>query len=695
MIDKILNNRYRLDAAIGEGGMAVVYRGYDLLLRRQVAVKVLRPQHAADDSFVQRFYEEARAAARLSHPNIVTTYDVGEVDGSHYIVEEFVAGETLATLIAREKKLPEAVAVRYARQICLGLGASHRADLLHRDIKPSNVLITPEDVVRVTDFGIARAANAATLSGVEAIMGSIPYASVEQLSGAALSPASDLYSLGVVLFEMVTGRRPYVAETALGVAMAHVNCPIPDPIQTGADISPQLNDVIVKLLSKSPADRYQSAGETLAALRQCGRREGAELDEAAGTDSSTALLRRRALRAMEEGLPPLPEPDPPWQLRRAVTYAGAGVLAVVVVALLLAAREASSRGLELPDLTGKSQVEALAALHDAGIDAVTFRQHEDATVGAGLVDGSSPAPKSIVKPQDPVVLFLSTGPGRIVVPALVGKDVKTAAAMLASLGLSARVGASIHSNAVKAGLVAQTNPRPGGSIEKGGSVALNPSAGPQTVKVPNVVALLLDAATGQLGKLGLKLQSNIVPSVDIPARTVIDQDPAGGSDVAPGSIVTLDISAGPNAVTVPDVVGASVDDARAKLEQAGLALGAIARAEMADTTPGTVVGQHPDPGSQAPQGTAVDIVVASAPSSQPQGSPGASSAPQVQAPVPNVTGMNLNDARAVLAKAGYAVVRVVIAPGAGPKAVVTSTDPAAGTTPPGGVATVVVTLGGR
>ncbi|HEV2037825.1 MAG TPA: protein kinase, partial [Candidatus Eremiobacteraceae bacterium] len=507
-----------MDAEIGEGGMAVVYRGYDLLLRRQIAVKMLRPQHAADQSFVQRFYEEARAAAKLSHPNIVNTYDVGEVDGSHYIVEEFVAGETLATLIAREKKLPESVAVRYARQICLALGAAHREDLLHRDIKPSNVLITPDDVVRVTDFGIARAANAATLSGVEAIMGSIPYCSPEQLSGGALSPASDLYSLGVVLFEMVTGRQPYCAETALGVAMAHVNSPIPDPIECGADISPQLRDVVVRLLRKSASDRYQSAGEALAALRRCGRHGGEEFDEASGSDSSTALLRRRSLVAPDAAPLELPEIVPRWNMRRVIVMAGSGLLAIVLVALLLAAREASSRGLTLPDLSGKSQVEAVAALHDAGIDVVTFRQREDAAVPAGLVDGSDPAPNAHVKPEQPVVIYLSTGPGRVPVPNVIGKDAKTASSMLTAVGLVGRVGANMHSSSVRQGLVAQTNPAPNGVIEKGGSVALNISAGPQMVKVPNVVSLLVDDAQKWMSKLGLHLATNIMPSIDIPAR---------------------------------------------------------------------------------------------------------------------------------------------------------------------------------
>ncbi|MBV8595690.1 MAG: Stk1 family PASTA domain-containing Ser/Thr kinase [Candidatus Eremiobacteraeota bacterium] len=700
MIDTILNSRYRLDAAIGEGGMAVVYRGYDLLLRRQVAIKVLRPQHAADQSFVQRFYEEARAAAKLSHPNIVNTYDVGEVDGSHYIVEEFVAGETLATIIAREKKLPESVAVRYARQICLGLGASHRADLLHRDIKPSNVLITPDDVVRVTDFGIARAANAATLSGVEAIMGSIPYASPEQLSGGALSPASDLYSLGVVLFEMVVGRQPYTADTALGVAMAHVNSPIPDPIASGADISPQLADVIVKLLQKAPADRFQTAGETLAALRRCGRREGDELDEASGSDSSTSILRRRALTATNGEAMAIEAVEPRWDMRRTAVLAGAAVLAILLIALVLAWRGAVSRQVRIPDLSGKSQVEAVAALHGVGIDAVAFKAHPDPSMTAGLVDGTDPTAGARVEPNQPVTIFLSAGPGQVAVPNIVGKDLKTATKMLAGAGLTIRMGTPLHSGAVKAGLVAQSNPAPGGLIDKGATVAVQLSVGPQTVKVPNVVSLLVDDAQSQLRKLGLNLRSNIVPSVDIPAKTVIDQDPVGGSDVRPGTTVTVDISAGPNAVVVPNVVGSSVDDARAKLEQAGLAIGAVAQAAVTDTSPGTVVGQHPDPNSQVPQGTAVDIVVAAAPATpQPTASagPAQSSPPQAQArsTIPDVTGMTLEDARAALAKAGYSVNRVVITPGSSPNAKVVRSDPAAGSTPPGAQTSVDLTLGGK
>lgn len=690
MIDTILNNRYRLDAVIGQGGMAIVYRGYDLLLRRQVAVKVLRPQHAADQTFVQHFYEEARAAAKLSHPNIVNTYDVGEVDGSHYIVEEFVAGETLATLISREGKLPEAAAVRYARQICLALGAAHRADLLHRDIKPSNVLITPDDTVRVTDFGIARAANAATLSGVEAIMGSIPYCSPEQLSGTALAPSADLYSLGVVLFEMVTGRQPYIAETALGVAMAHVNSSIPDPQECGAHIGTPLRDVITKLLQKNPADRYQSAGETLAALRQCGRVGGAELDEEAGSDSSTAILRRRSLGLGTAPHGEVIEPVPAWSARRTIAIAAAAVAGIVIVSILIASREGASRGVLVPDLSGKSQVEALAALHDVGIDAVSFSQRQDPTISAGLIDGSAPAPNAPMRPGDHIVLYLSAGPQRVLVPSLVGKDPKSAMAALTALGVVPKLGPSVHSP-VRQGLVAHTNPSTNSPVDHGGTVTISISSGPQLIQVPNVVSSIVDVAQAQLSKLGLKLAINIVPSVDIPARTIVDQDPLGGSNALPGSTVTVDVSAGPNAATVPNVVGTSFDDARTALEQAGLAVGSVAYAAVTDTTPGTVIGQHPAANSQAPQGSGIDIVIAQAPPSpQPEASASAQPAtPAAPITVPNVLGMSLADAESALAKAPLDVIRVTVAPGSPPNARVVRTDPAAGASVPAGSAITI------
>jgi eukaryotic-like serine/threonine-protein kinase len=360
-----------------------------------------------------------------------------------------------------------------------------------------------------------------------------------------------------------------------------------------------------------------------------------------------------------------------------------------LAAIVIALRGGASRGIVLPDLSGKSQVEAIAALHDVGIDNVSFSSRQDSAVGAGMVDGSDPAPNSRVTTTDRVMLYLSTGPQVVLVPNLVGADPKVALKELSSLGLSPKMGQAIHSQ-VRQGFIAHTNPSTNSPVEKGVTVTVYTSLGPELVNVPNIVSFTVDLAQAQLAKLGLKLAVNIVPSVDIPARTVIDQDPPGGSNAAPGATVTADVSAGPNAVTVPNVVGTSIDDARASLEQAGLAVGSVAYATVTDTSPGTIIGQHPAANSQAPQGTAIDIVIAQAPPSpQPMASgasPPPSSTPTGPVQVPNVVGMSLADAQAALAQAGLSVDRVTIAPGSPPDARVLRSDPPVGTSVPSGTA---------
>jgi beta-lactam-binding protein with PASTA domain/tRNA A-37 threonylcarbamoyl transferase component Bud32 len=700
--ETIYNNRYRLDAKVGEGGMAVVYRGYDLLLRRQVAVKVLRPQFAADQAFVHRFSQEAQAAAKLSHPNIVNTYDVGDSGEAHFIVQEFVAGETLASLISREKRLPEAAAIRYGMQICAALSAAHRNELLHRDIKPSNILITSDDVVRVADFGIARAANAQTATNQDDVLASVPYGAPEHLTGQKLCDASDLYSVGVVLFEMVTGKRPFDAETAMGVAMAHVNAPVPDPVEAGAAIGPRLRAVILRLLSKSPKDRYQSAGEALVALRRSLDAEGlAENGRAAGPgtdrESDTAVVRRKqaAADARRRWFAGLDDASPStWDSRRLITVASVVVAAILIVVVALAVRQSLAGGPRVPDLTGKTTADAIAALHAFGVDDVRLQPREDATVPAGLSDGSDPAPGAPLARGSTVTLFVSAGPATEGMPNVIGRDTKTAQALLAAAGFSVRVGTSVHSTAVAKGLVAKTNPAPGANVAKSGTVVLFPSGGPAQVTVPNVVDLSDADARNALAKAGLALQvSQIVPNVNIAPQTVMDQDPNGGSPAPPGSTVVVEESGGPNSITVPSVVGGTLGDARNALTQAGLTVGQVGQVEDASTTPGTVVSQNPQPGAQAGQGSAVDVYIAvepssPAPSASPSASPGAA-----LPPVPNVTGMNVDDARAALVKAGFSANSVTVLPGSPPNAKVVNTQPAPGATVAPGTTEVDLIVG--
>jgi serine/threonine-protein kinase len=689
----IYNNRYRVDAKIGEGGMAVVYRGYDLLLRRQVAIKVLRPQFAADEDFVQRFYQEAQAAARLSHPKIVNTYDVGENEGTNYIVQEYVGGETLAALIDREGKLPEAAAVRYTQQICRALSASHRADLLHRDIKPSNILVTPDDDVRVADFGIAGAAETQGTAS-DAIMGSMPYCAPEVLAGESVTEATDLYSVGVVMYEMVTGARPYPGESVQEVSAAQARGADAEAL---ACVSPALRSIILKLIDPIPKRRYQTAGELLGALRRIARGESNADDDEPGPDSPTAVLRRRsaarrAAVAADDAAPAA------WSGRRFAIFAAAAFALVLLVAGVFTAMQSSARGLRMPDVGGKSVADAVDLLHQSGIDDVAIKQHPDPKTQSGLIDGTEPPAGSAMKPSDKVTLMVSAGPQSTAVPNVVGKDIKTATAMLSAAGFSVQVGTAIHSYSVPVGAVAKTNPSAASPAEKSGTVVLFPSSGPQSVSVPNVVSMTDSDARAALKKLGLTLQvSQVVASDNIPAHTIIDQDPTGGTASKPHSVVMVTVSGGPNAVAVPNVVGGSVDDARRVLSLAGLAVGSIAQAMDSGTTPGTVVSQNPAANAQTAQGGTVDLVIAANSVASPSPEPSGSAAPPAQAappqPIPNVAGMTVDAARAALQKAGYTVDKVTMQPGSPPDAKVVATDPPMGSIPAPGSRVVNLVLG--
>ena len=249
--------RYRLEERIGEGGMAVVYSGTDTLLRRRVAIKVLREQYAVDQEFVRRFYQEAESVGRLSHPNVVNTYDVGHEDGIYYIVMEFVDGCSLAEIINSEGRLPEPVAIDYAAQVCQGLAYAHRQGLLHRDIKPANILVGKDDVVKLSDFGIARAFSEQTMATTRPglVMGSVYYLSPEQAQSRELTPASDLYSVGIVLFQMLLGELPYTADSPVAVAIKHIGDPVP-VIPSESGVSPALAAIVNKLLQKDPGHRF-------------------------------------------------------------------------------------------------------------------------------------------------------------------------------------------------------------------------------------------------------------------------------------------------------------------------------------------------------------------------------------------------------------------------------------------------------
>ncbi|MBV9263321.1 MAG: serine/threonine protein kinase, partial [Candidatus Eremiobacteraeota bacterium] len=272
--ERVFNNRYRLDRKLGEGGMATVFCGTDILLRRRVAIKVLREQYAADEEFVRRFYQEAESAAKLSHPNIVNTYDVGRQGDTYFIVMELVDGASLGEIIAADGRLPEPVAIDYAAQIASGLAYAHRQGLLHRDIKPANILVTRDDVVKLSDFGIARAVSQQTMALTKPglVMGSVYYISPEQAQEHEVHETADLYSLGVVLFQMLTGKLPYTGESPVTVALKHIGDPVPVIDVEASGISPALAAIVNKLLQKKPEHRFASASDLATALREARER---------------------------------------------------------------------------------------------------------------------------------------------------------------------------------------------------------------------------------------------------------------------------------------------------------------------------------------------------------------------------------------------------------------------------------------
>ncbi|MBC5809436.1 MAG: serine/threonine protein kinase [Candidatus Eremiobacteraeota bacterium] len=311
MTEKTLSDRYRLENRIGSGGMATVYAGLDTVLRRRVAIKILREQFAADEDFIKRFNLEAQHAAKLSHPNVVNIYDVGHEGETYYIVMELVDGTTLGEMIQSDGSIPEPVAIDFATQICAGLAYAHRQGLLHRDIKPANILVTKDDVVKLSDFGIARAVTTQTVTVTQPglVMGSVFYLSPEQAQGHELAATSDLYSLGVVIYQMLTGELPYTGESPVTVALKHVSSPIPaiDPDGT-RNISPALAAIVRKLLQKDPAARFQSATEVATALREA--RESPTVTSPFDVADSHTPHEQEAVAAVRRSIPnPKPRPS--------------------------------------------------------------------------------------------------------------------------------------------------------------------------------------------------------------------------------------------------------------------------------------------------------------------------------------------------------------------------------------------------
>lgn len=550
MTGKRLTERYEILDKLGEGGMALVYRGLDTLLHREVAIKILREQYASDEEFVERFRREAQAAASLSHPNIVNIYDVGEVDGTHFIVMEYVHGRSLRRVIQEEGRLLPARAARYALQICEGLQHAHEHGLIHRDIKPHNILITPDDRVKVTDFGIARAASTSTLTQTGIIVGSVHYFSPEQAKGANIGPQSDLYSLGVVLYEMLTGEVPFTGDSPIAVALKQIEEQPPRVADLRPDCPPALARIVARALAKDLTERYQDAAQLAADLRRFLWISGDPQGETEYT---------RLLPAGEWQRPRHARTDARRRKRGVWTWVllGVAALALAVVGLVPFMRSwLYVPEVRVPDVTGRPVDEArrILAARQLVLD-IAGREFHD-RIPVDHVIRQDPPPAHSIKVNRSVRVTLSRGPELVVVPDLTGQDLRQADITLSQAGFKLGATSEGFSAEIAPGLIMTQDPPPFARLEKGLQVDVTVSRGPSAnaVVVPNLVGMNYDEAADQITALGLtvgRVIQEVRPVNAFRPGTVLDQNPPPDTGARPGDPVDLVVSraAGTGATT--------------------------------------------------------------------------------------------------------------------------------------------------
>ncbi len=636
--------------------MAIVYAGMDTVLRRRVAIKMLRDHLAADADFVARFYSEAQHAAKLSHPNIVSIYDVGREGDSYYIVMELVDGATLGEMLENGTRLPEGVAIDFGAQICNGLSYAHRQGLLHRDIKPANILVTKDDVVKLSDFGIARAVSSQTVSMTQPgmVMGSVYYISPEQAQGHELAATSDLYSFGVVLYQMLAGSLPYTGESPITIALKHVSSPVPELDLETLAVAPALAAIVRKLLQKTPTDRFASAIDVARALRQARENPLVTLPfdvRAAATSASPAVARTI----------PSPKPRPsPQPDHRATVPAGEvaavdgvrqgpnRVLLVTLAIFVLVAAVAlgyfatsrpgglfgGPRTIALTNVVGTRADDASRALADMGFT-TKIETISSERVAAHLVIKQSPAPNGAIAPGTLVTLTVSAGPPRIPLMDVRQFSSDDAQRYLKIAKLVPRI-SSVYDASPK-GTVLSQKPAAGTSVPIHSSVALVVSLGMHPVDAPDLVSLTLaDARAGAAARHLRLVVGERDPSDSIPADVVTSQNPQAGSQIDRDGTIDVVISSGAPQITVPYVGGKSASDAVGTLGALGIAA-TIEYVVDPSAAVGTVLKQTPEPNTAVRKGSAVTLAIA------------------VPGSVPDVAGKSPDDARALLQNAGYKI----------------------------------------
>ena len=645
-----LAGRYEVRSLIGRGGMAEVHLGFDTRLSRVVAIKMLRRDLALDSIFQARFRREAQSAASLNHPNIVAVYDTGEEivsDATNrslaipYIVMEYVEGHTVKELVSDGTAVPINEAIEIVSGVLSALQYSHANHLVHRDIKPGNIMLTPEGKVKVMDFGIARALtdSQATMTQTNAVVGTAQYLSPEQARGETVDERSDLYSTGVVLFELLTGRPPFKGDSAVAVAYQHVEQIPPTPSSILSDIPDSLDRVVLKALAKNRDDRYRSAAEMLSDLQRVAR--GMDVGAPPADSWATEVLPSAGLVGARAAVPAatstvsapaagvsststsLPavssDGDAASKAAAARKRRTAIIMTLVVIALLLiggsvwalSRSAATPEAVSVPNVVGLSQADAKSQIEAAGLEwELNPEKVASDTVDKDAVASTDPAGGAQAEKGSTVRVTISSGPDSVTLPDnLVGMSPDDARQAVEALGLKWEVNSSkVASDTVAEGKVAQTNPSPGSKVKAGQTITAYLSSGSDQVEVPDLVGMSQDQARSALKAVGLELGNVTTVDSDKDKDRIVSQDPETGSKVKKGTTIAVSISTGKAAqVEIPTVVGISREDAEAQLKALGLN---VTVEEVSGSQPsGQVTAVEPGEGSKVDKNSTVKLKV--------------------------------------------------------------------------------------
>jgi eukaryotic-like serine/threonine-protein kinase len=615
----LIDGRYRVISRLGAGGMADVFLAEDNQLGRKVALKLLHRRFAEDPGFVERFRREAQAAAGLQHPNVVSVYDRGAYDGTYYIAMEYLPGRTLKQLIRAEAPLDSVRAIDITLQILKAARFAHRRGVIHRDLKPHNVIIDEADHPKVTDFGIARA-GASDMTETGSIMGTAQYLSPEQAQGHAVSAGSDLYSIGVILYELVTGRVPFDAEAAVTIAIKHVSEAPPAPSQFNPSIPPELEQIILWSLNKNPTDRPTDADQLIDALEQVkaliesgqGGQRTATFAQVAAAEAYGSAPIVGAAAAVSDTMPPYGpldegEPEEEDDGRKWLPWVIALIILLLIGGGIAAYALTRTKSSVVPAVAGQQVSTAQTVIQNAGFNPVLIYRTDNHR--SGTVIAQNPLGGTKVKDGSTVTLTVSQGPGSTTIPSVSFLSESAAKKAIKQARLKVSRVQPEHSDQIPVGDATRTDPVAGTLLPVGAKVTLFVSSGKPNVNVPDVTGQSQGSASSELTNAGFKVAVTNQTSTSVTPGNVISQNPGGGSSQPPGTTVSIVVAQAPPKVPVPDVTGQTKQNATNTLRNAGFNVVTQTQDTSDQNQDGKVISENPSAGSNQTKGSTVTIVI--------------------------------------------------------------------------------------